>query len=110
MQLVVAQAGAFEMMVVEDRVFDSRAGHVGGEVLFPDPLRHPHAADLGSEELFEIPRVGRNLAHPVVGGNSRQDRLVEGAANDFDLAAFGQGPDRIDILAVRVGQPFEQAA
>ncbi len=108
-QLVVAEAGAFEMVVVEDRVFNSRAGHVGGKVLFPDTLRHPHAADLGTEELFEVPRVGRNLAHPVVRGNSRQDRFVEGAANDFNLAALGQGPDRIDILAVRVGQPFQQA-
>ena len=109
-KLLVAEAGTFEVMVVEDGVFDSRAGDVGGEVLLPDALGHPHAADLGAEELLQVARVRRDLADAVEGGNSRQDRLVEGPADDLDLAAFGECPQGIDIFAVSVDQPFQQAA
>ena len=85
---------------------------VTSEVKFCSQTRlgHPHTADFCPEELFEIARIGRDLADAVVGGNSRQDRLVERAADDLELAALGQGAERVDVFAVRVDQPFKQAA
>src|SRR5580698_272382 len=109
-KLLVPQTGAPEMMVVKDRIFDPRARDVRSEILLPNAFGHPHAANFGPEKLLQIARVGRDLADAVMGRNSRQDRLVKRPADDLELAALGQGAERVDVLAVRVNQPFQQAA
>ena len=75
-EIVAGYSRALEVEVVEDGVFNARLGDRRDEVLLPDPLGNPHAADLGWKELFEIGRVIANLPHPVAVGNHGHDRLL----------------------------------
>ena len=104
------QPRLLEVVIVEDRIFDSGGGNIGNQGLLPDALRHPHAANARLKQLLQISGIGSNLADPVWRRDHRQDRLVESAAHDLDLPPSHQSPQAVHIFRLVLDQPFHQAA
>ena len=109
-QVLLLQAGLFEMVVVEDGVFNAGGGDVADEVLLPDALGHPHAANARGEQVLQVLREGADLADAIAARDHGQDRLIEAAAHDLDLPAGDELAQTLDIIRPPVHQPFHQRA
>ena len=55
-------------------------------------------------------RIAADLADAVAGGDHRQDRLVEGPADDLDPALGDQLGQAVEILGMLDVEPFHQRA
>ncbi len=107
-QVVVREAGAVEVEVVEEDVFDAGLGQVGGERLLPDPLGEPGAADVGTEVFLEILGIRADLPDPVAAGDHRQDRLIEPAAEDLDPTGFDHRPQSPHVPRLMLDEPLQE--
>ena len=98
------------MRIVENDVFRAGGGHVGCQALFPNPFRYPHAANLCAQAVFQIIAIAANLPDPIARGNHRQNRLEEGAADDFHSPRRHQRRQAIQIFRMMRIEPFDQRA
>src|SRR3972149_5024425 len=84
-----------EMFFVEESVFNSCFGQRLWQMRFPDPLSQPDAPWLAPEILGEEFVHQAELPDPVFFGDDRQHRLVEPAAQEFELATSGHFLDQV---------------
>ena len=99
-----------KVRIIEHRELDPCCRDIGGEGLFPNPLRHPHATHRFAEQCFQIIRVKPHLPDSVSRWNARQDRLIKRTAKNLDLPAVTHFSQRVDVLRMRGHEPFQQAA
>ena len=89
-KLIVRQARAAEMIIVQNRIANSCIRDRRRKVRFPNPFRHPHAVNFWAYMFFEPLRELRDLTDAIASWNHRQDGFVKSTANDFDSSGFDQ--------------------
>ena len=77
---------------------------------FPDALGQPRAGRALAKMVLEIIGETYELHALVRGGNGNENRLVETAADHFDLAAFHQSFQTLKIFRAVLFDPGEQWA
>ena len=107
-ELVVGEAGRLEVGVVENRPLDAGGGDVAGHPRIPDPFGHPHAGHLRLEPAFEPLRRQSNLADAITGRQHREHRLIERAADDFNLAFGDQTGHAVEVVGMVTVEPLHQ--
>ena len=109
-ELLLGHAGAFEMEIVENRVFDAGIDQIAGEILLPNAFGNPHAANGRPQAVLQPAGVAADLADAVAGGNHRQNRLEKRPAQNFNAALIDQTGQAIDIGRLMGVEPFHQRA
>ena len=109
-ELLFAETGVFEVEVVEHGVLDPRADDVGRERLLPDPLRHPHAADLGADAALQPVGVAGDLTDAIARRDHRHDRFEERPADNFNPPGGDQRAEAVDVLGMAGVEPLHQRA
>jgi hypothetical protein len=103
-------AGVMEVFLVEKRVFDPGPGQGPGDVRLPDPLGQPHAPRPAAEMLLEIAAHHPELSEPVLLRDDGVDRLVEPAAEELDLSAPREAPDKVPAVPAAEFHVLQQRA
>ena len=109
-QGIGVQPGEGEVAVVDEHVLDPGLAQHARKVRLPDPLGEPHPAGAHAEVRLEERRQPLDLADLVMVGQHGEDRLVESAGQELDLAASGDGAEQVEGARRRFAQPLQKAA
>src|SRR3984957_2814159 len=109
-QLAQLETRAEKVVVAHKRVFHARRGERRWKLRLPNTLRKPDPFRPRAEMLLHIIGQPRDLLLPIGGGEANKNRLIISAAYDFDLSAFHETAQSLEIFRVRALHPFEQRA
>jgi len=104
------EAGAEEMIIVDERVLDAGERERGGDFGFPDAFREPRAARAHVEMLFDVAGEPRDLFAAVFGRDRNQDGFVKTSADNFDLAGARERAKNVEIFRMGAFDPLEEGA
>jgi hypothetical protein len=102
--------GQREVVVVDEHVLDPGLGENPRQVRLPDALGEPHPAGPDAELRLEEGGQPLDLSELVVIGQHGEDRLVESAGQELDLAARRDGAEQIEGARRALPQPLQEAA
>ena len=98
------------MNVVKNGIADVGFGENGSKLRFPDTLGEPSASGTLAKMVLEIVGETDELHALVRGRNGNENRLVEAAADHFDLARLHQGLQALEIFGAVLFDPGKQWA
>ncbi len=97
-----------EMHVIDQGVGDVCGSEGGGELRLPNALGKPSAGGKTAEVFLEIGGQAGDLFVLILGRNGNEDRLVEAATEELDLAGLDQLLQANEILRPMLLDPGEQ--
>jgi len=107
-QFVRFESCGEEVNVVENGIANVGFGQNGSELRLPDALSKPCAGRTLAKMVLEIVGETDELHALVRGRNGNENRLVEAAADHFDLAYFHQSLQTLEIFWAVFFNPGEQ--
>ena len=108
MQLVGAKSAHEEMSIVDEGVFHTGVGEIGGDLGLPHALGEPQSRRGRAEAPLEILAHAADLLEAVGAGQGREDRLVETREQKFELAIGREPSNEVQPRGVVSLQPLEQ--
>ena len=109
-ELFEVEAGAEEMIVVDERVIDAGGRERRRDFGLPYAFREPCAARTSAEMLVDVGGEARDLFAAVFMRDRDEDGLVEAAADHFDLAGAHERAQNVEIFGMEALDPLEERA
>src|SRR6266851_3138207 len=104
------EASGEEMHIVNKGVGNVRGGKCGGKLGLPNAFGEPGAGRKPAEVFLEIGGEAGDLLALIFERNGDEDRFIEAATDEFDLAALDQLFQASEILRAMFLDPGEQRA
>jgi len=104
------ETGGEEWKIVDEGVTDVSFREGGRQLRFPDAFGKPGARGAFAEVFFEVIGEAGDLFDAIGLGNGDQDRFVETAADQFDLAGSDEIAEADEIVRMMFFDPEKERA